>query len=205
MKLSRDLWLQIEPLLTAALDMEAGARTAWLAGLDATHPEAAPVLRRMLETHERAERSRELETVPRLAPFPGWSSAHAAGARIGPFELVRPLGHGGMGEVWLARQADGRVERDVALKLPSLYQQGEVWRERFRRERDILAKLEHPHIARLYDAGVTEAGQPWLAMEFVEGLSLSEHVVSRSLSTKPAWTRRMPRMHRPISRAWAGA
>ena len=135
----------------------------------------------MLEAHERAERSRELETVPRLAAVPDWSSAHAPGATVGPFELVRPLGHGGMGEVWLARQADGRVEREVALKLPALYQQGEVWRERFRRERDILAKLEHPHIARLYDAGVTEAGQPWLAMEFVEGLTLSEHVASRSL------------------------
>jgi eukaryotic-like serine/threonine-protein kinase len=182
LKLSRDLWLQVEPLLTTALDMEAAARPAWLASLDATHPEAAPVLRRMLEAHERAERSRELETVPRLAPVPAWSSAHAPGATIGPFELVRPLGHGGMGEVWLARQADGRVEREVALKLPAMHQQGEVWRQRFRRERDILARLEHPHIARLYDAGVTDAGQPWLAMEFVAGLSLSEHAAARALA-----------------------
>ena len=182
MKLSRELWLKVEPLFATALEMEVSARDAWLAGLDATQPEAAPILRRMLETHERAERSREMETVPRLAASPGWSSAHAPGARIGPFELVRPLGHGGMGEVWLARQADGRIEREVALKLPALHQQGEVWRERFRRERDILASLEHPNIARLYDAGVTESGQPWLAMEFVAGLSLSDHLSSRSLS-----------------------
>jgi tRNA A-37 threonylcarbamoyl transferase component Bud32/tetratricopeptide (TPR) repeat protein len=178
-KVSRDLWLQLEPLLTAALEMEASARAAWLEGIDATHPEIAPVLRRMLLSHERAERSRELETVPRLAPVPDWSSGHGPGARIGPFELVRPLGRGGMGEVWLARQADGRIARDVALKLPALHQQGEVWRERFRRERDILARLEHPHIARLYDAGVSESGQPWIAMEFIAGLSLSEHVASR--------------------------
>jgi tRNA A-37 threonylcarbamoyl transferase component Bud32/tetratricopeptide (TPR) repeat protein len=182
MKLSRDLWLQVEPLLTTALDMELSARPEWLARIEATHPEAAPILRRMLESDARAERSRELETVPRLAPAPEWKSAYGAGARIGPFEIIRPLGHGGMGEVWLARQADGRVERVVALKLPALSQQGEVWRERFRRERDILARLEHPHIARLYDAGVTDAGQPWLAMEFVEGPSLSEHMASRSLS-----------------------
>ena len=162
--------------------MDGPARLAWLAGIDATHAEAAPLLRRMLETHDRAERSGELETVPRLVPSPAWSSAHVPGARIGPFELLRPLGHGGMGEVWLARQADGRVERDVALKLPVIHQQGEVWRERFRRERDILAKLEHPHIARLYDAGITEAGQPWLAMEYVAGLTLSEHVASRAHS-----------------------
>jgi tetratricopeptide (TPR) repeat protein len=179
LKLARDLWLQIEPLLTKALDMQPSARSAWLAGIDVTHPELAPLLRRMIQSHERAERSGELETVPRLASAPEWTSAHAPGMRIGPFELIRALGRGGMGEVWLARQADGRVERDVALKLPALHQQGEVWRERFRRERDILAKLEHPHIARLYDAGLSEAGQPWLAMEFVAGLSLSQHVTSR--------------------------
>ena len=179
MKLSRELWLQVEPLLAAALEMDPRARADWLGALEATHAEAAPVLRRMLETHERAERNRELETVPRIASTPGWPSTHAPGERVGPFELIRPLGHGGMGEVWLARQADGRVARDVALKLPALHQQGDVWRERFRRERDILARLEHPHIARLYDAGVTDSGQPWLAMEFVAGLSLSEHVESR--------------------------
>jgi hypothetical protein len=182
MKVSRELWAQVEPLLTAALDMEPALRAAWLAQVDATHPEAAPVLRRMLETHDRAVISHELETVPKLAPGPAWSSAHRTGERIGPFELVRPLGRGGMGEVWLARQADGRVARDVALKLPMLSLQDDVIGERFRRERDILARLEHPHIARLYDAGVTESGQPWLAMEYVEGLPLSEHVASRSLS-----------------------
>ncbi|APV52091.1 hypothetical protein BWI17_21920 [Betaproteobacteria bacterium GR16-43] len=182
MKLSRDLWLQVEPLLNTALDMDASERVAWLERVDTTHPEAAPLLRRMLETHERAERARELETVPRLAPAPEWSSAYAPGTRIGPFELLRPLGHGGMGEVWLARQADGRVEREVALKLPALHQSGETWRERFRRERDILARLVHPNIARLYDAGVTESGQPWLAMEFVEGHTLSAYVTSRSLT-----------------------
>ncbi len=179
MKLSLELWLQVEPLLVEALEMEAAARAAWLANLDATRPEVARILRRMLEAHDRAESSRELETVPRLAPVPNWSSAHGAGEGVGPFELVRPLGRGGMGEVWLARQADGHVEREVALKLPALHQQGEVWRERFRRERNMLAKLEHPHIARLYDAGLTETGQPWLAMEFVEGLSLSAHVASK--------------------------
>jgi eukaryotic-like serine/threonine-protein kinase len=182
MKLSRELWLQVEPLFAVAIEMDESARAAWLAGLDTTHPEAAPVVRRMLDTHGRAEHSRELETVPKLAPSPGWSSAYVPGARIGPFELIRPLGRGGMGEVWLARQADGRIERVVALKLPTLNQQVEVLAERFRRERDFLAKLEHPNIARLYDAGVTPDGQPWLAMEFVEGLSLIEHAALHALS-----------------------
>ena len=181
MKISRETWLEVEPLLSGALEMEAAERAIWLSGLDASHPAAATLVRAMLATHDRAERGRELETVSRLAPPPPWSSAHSPGARIGPFELVRPLGHGGMGEVWLARQADGRVERDVALKLPAMHLLGETGRERFRRERDILARLGHPHIARLYDAGVTDAGQPWLAMEYVEGLSLVEHTRAQSL------------------------
>jgi eukaryotic-like serine/threonine-protein kinase len=180
--ISPDLWLRVEPLLTAALEMPESERGAWLDGLEATQPEAAALLRKLVDADQRAERDRALETVPRLAPAAPWSSSHVPGERIGPFELIRPLGHGGMGEVWLARQADGRLERNIALKLPAVNQRSEVWRERFQRERDILAKLEHPHIARLYDAGVTDAGQPWLAMEFVEGESLSDYVASRSPS-----------------------
>ena len=183
MNISRDLWQQIDPLLTDALDMEDSARAAWLQRLDQTHPQLTPMLRKMLAAHDRAERSRELETVPRLAPAPPLSSAFAVGARIGPFALVRPLGRGGMGEVWLARQADGRVEREVALKLPTIYLHSEVWRERFRRERDILAKLTHPNIARLFDAGVSDEegsrGQPYLAMECIEGESFTDYVTQR--------------------------
>ncbi len=180
MKLSRELWLKVEPLLTTALEMDAGARAGWLEGLRATHPEEAPVLERMLATHERAELAREMETVPKLAPAP--SSTFREDERIGPFRLLRLIGRGGMGEVWLAEQADGRLTRQVALKLPTAHERGEVWAERFRRERDILAKLAHPNIARLYDAGASEAGQPWLAMEYVEGESITAYMDSRRLA-----------------------
>jgi tetratricopeptide (TPR) repeat protein len=182
MKLSRKLWLQVEPLLTTALEMNAAERAAWLEALGASNPEVAPLLRRMLDTHERAERAGDMETVPRLAPSPPASSPHSPADRIGPFRLLRQVGRGGMGEVWLAEQADGRVERQVALKLPALHLQGGVWDERFRRERDILARLTHPNIARLYDAGVAENGQPYLAMEYVEGESLTDYVTSHALA-----------------------
>jgi len=162
--------------------MDAAAREAWVAGLDATHPDAAPALRRLLAAHERGDRSGELETISRHGPGPGWPGDHAAGGRIGPFELVRLLGRGGMGEVWLARQVDGRVQREVALKLPAMFQAGDAWRERFARERDILARLEHPHIARFHDAGVADSGQPWLAMECVFGRTILEHAAERSLA-----------------------
>ena len=186
MNISRELWQQINPLLTDAFELDGQAREAWLQGLDQTHPLLTPMLRKMLAAHDRAERSRELETVPRLAPPPPRSSAFAVDARIGPFALMRPLGRGGMGEVWLVRQADGRVEREVALKLPTIYLHSEVWRERFRRERDILARLAHPNIARLFDAGVSDEegsrGQPYLAMEYIEGESLTDFVTQQKSS-----------------------
>ncbi len=185
MNISPELWRQIDPLLTDAFKMEDGARALWLAALDKTHPQLTPLLRKMLATHEHAERSQELETVPKLAPAPP-PSAFAAGARVGAFILVRLLGRGGMGEVWLASQADGRVERQVALKLPTTYEHSEVLRERFRRERDILAKLAHPNIARLFDAGISEAqgsrGQPYLAMEYIEGEALNDFVSTQKSS-----------------------
>ena len=186
MKIPRELWQQIEPMFTDALEMDPGAREAWLSGLDNTHPQLSPALRKLLATHERAAHGRELETVPRLAPPPPPSSGFANNQLIGPFKLLKQIGRGGMGEVWLAEQTDGRVERQVALKLPTIYLHSDVWRERFRRERNILAKLNHPHIAKLYDAGVSEAegskGQPYLAMEFVEGESFAEYVNTRKLT-----------------------
>ncbi|HEX5128112.1 MAG TPA: serine/threonine-protein kinase, partial [Usitatibacter sp.] len=182
MRVSPELWARLAPLLDSALDMDRSAREAWLDGLAGTQPDLAPALRRLVEHHERAERLGELETVPRLVSPPPWSSLHAAGDSVGPFRLLRVLGHGGMGEVWLARQVDGRVDREVALKLPDLHGAAPYWRERFRRERDILARLGHPRIARLYDAGVTDAGQPWLAMEYVEGIGLAQYVERHALS-----------------------
>jgi len=179
MKIPPDTWKRLEPLLADGLELEIPARTAWLDGLRASHPDLAPLLERMLATHDRVERAHELETVPRLAPPP--PSRFTAGDRVGPFRLVRSLGRGGMGEVWLAAQADGRLEREVAVKLPTMLDAGDMRAERFGRERDILAKLVHPNIARLYDAGAGEDGQPYLAMEFVEGVAFDAYVKREGL------------------------
>lgn len=91
------------------------------------------------------------------------------GARVGPYELIRLLGSGGMAEVWLARRADGAFKRDVALKLPLFTRRRKDLAQRFVHERDILASLEHPNIARFYDAGVDADGLPYLSMEYVRG------------------------------------
>jgi serine/threonine-protein kinase len=98
-----------------------------------------------------------------------------AGQRVGPYLLEKRLGSGGMGEVWLATRTDGSLNRQIALKLPHIHLFAATVRRRFERERDILAALSHPHIAQLYDAGVDSAQHPYLAMEWVDGVSIVEH------------------------------
>src|ERR1700726_5171201 len=105
---------------------------------------------------------------------PVGASGLNAGDFVGPYQLIRLLGAGGMAEVWLARRADGAFKREAALKLPRLSGLRADVEERFARECDILASLEHPHIARLYDAGGDPNGFPYLSMEYVEGQPLTE-------------------------------
>lgn len=189
MKITKQQWAKIGPLLNTALELDATTREQWLEGIVRTDAEIAPLLKQILATHDQAERASALETVPKLAPPPPSSlpSFFHPGDMIGAYRLVLPLGRGGMGEVWLADQADGRITRQVALKLPTQVQHLEVWRRRFQRERDILAKLTHPNIARLFDAGVDEKlsrigiGQPYLALEYVEGKPLNEYVDAKLL------------------------
>jgi serine/threonine-protein kinase len=88
---------------------------------------------------------------------------------------VTPLGRGGMSSVWVAERADGLIKRRVALKLPHVSWASPDLAQRMTRERDILASLEHPGIARLYDAGVAEDGRPYLALELVDGKPIDEY------------------------------
>src|SRR6266850_7781110 len=97
------------------------------------------------------------------------------GAAVGPYGIERELGSGGMGAVWLARRSDGLIKRPVALKLPHTGPHGRHLAQRFASERDILAELAHPNIARLYDAGFSDDGQPFLALEYLAGAPLIEY------------------------------
>jgi eukaryotic-like serine/threonine-protein kinase len=103
------------------------------------------------------------------------------GRRIGAYQLLTCLGRGGMGEVWRARRADRQFEKEVAIKLVRVGYASNFVLQRFRAERQILATLEHPNIARLIDGGVTEEGQPYLVMELVEGQPIDQYCESQSL------------------------
>ncbi len=103
--------------------------------------------------------------------------------RIGPYELDRLLGRGGMGAVYLAHRADGQFEQKVAIKLIDLPLATDLFRERFRQERQILAELQHPYVARLLDGGVTPQGDLYLVMEYVDGVPIHRFCEEQRLST----------------------
>jgi len=179
MALSIPQMARMSQLLEEALALDAAARRLWLGRLALEHQDLAPALRAALLPEEApAGNLQALMSLPKFGAEEGANTPAASGlksgARVGPYELIRLLGAGGMAEVWLARRADGAFKRDVALKLPMRNRLQAGLEARFARERDILASLEHPHIARLYDAGVEPDGSPYLAMEYVQGAPLTE-------------------------------
>jgi serine/threonine protein kinase/Tol biopolymer transport system component len=163
-------------MLDEALPLDAAGRRAWLDKLSPEYQELTQYLRAaLLPGDAQAAELTSLSTLPKLGADNHEGSVASglqSGARVGPYQLIRLLGAGGMAEVWLARRADGAFNREVALKLPLLTKLRADLEPRFARERDILASLEHPHIARLYDAGIDPKGLPYLAMEYVQGQPL---------------------------------
>lgn len=174
----------VSRLLDEALPLDANARAQWLGALPAEHERLAPVLSRLL-LEESAARSGGL--LGRPPPLEGRDAQEllspVSGERVGPYRLIRELGRGGMGAVWLADRADGAYTRRVAVKLPRLSWAPEL-AGRIRRERDLLAALEHPNIARLYDAGVDALGRPYLALEYVEGRAIDRFCRESDLSVR---------------------
>ncbi len=112
------------------------------------------------------------------------SGGVTAGLRLGPFQLVREIGRGGMGAVWLAERADGEFRQQVAIKLIRGGWDAAETQQRFRAERQILAGLQHPNIAHLVDGGVTTDGRPWLALEYVDGIDLRQWCDTRTLELR---------------------
>jgi eukaryotic-like serine/threonine-protein kinase len=158
-------------LLDEALDLDPGQSEAWLTALPEAHRHLLPQLREMLAEHRSKRRAGFMTGGPKLASGATDETLARPDDRVGPYRLIREIGRGGMGTVWLAERADGSLKRQVAVKLPRLAW-GASLAERMARERDIGALLEHPNIARLYDAGVDASGRPYLALEYIDGQPL---------------------------------
>ncbi|WP_064747985.1 serine/threonine-protein kinase [Lysobacter antibioticus] len=163
-------WQRLSPLLDALLELEPAARAERLAELRADDAGLAAELSELIALEDDHQDFLSEPLVPTQH-----TGAMRPGTEVGSYRLESLLGEGGMGQVWLASRADGLYQRRVALKLlrPGLADTN--LRSRFTRERQILARLAHPHIARLLDAGVTRDGLPYLALEYVEGEPITDY------------------------------
>jgi len=176
--IDRSRWPVLSPLLDELLDLPAAERDARLAATRQLDPALADELAPWLSELSGLDQSAFLQA-PALPPPPG-----LAGQVVGAYRLVRELGRGGMGSVWLAQRIDGRYEGEVAIKFLDSGLFSAAGAERFAREGSIMARLAHPHIARLLDAGhVAHAGpaQPYLVLEYVPGEPIDTYCSQHAL------------------------
>src|SRR5580692_8285109 len=169
--------LRVEAIFHEAIAVPLDARAKLVAALSDGDPDLAAEVHSLLK----ASAAEETESASRSTLSADPKSA-AEARRIGPYQVDSLLGRGGMGAVYLAYRADGHFEQKVAIKLIDLPLATDVFRERFRQERQILAGLQHPYIARLLDGGVTQNGDLYLAMEYVDGVPIHTFCNQQHLS-----------------------
>ncbi|MFL5579076.1 MAG: tetratricopeptide repeat protein [Gemmatimonadaceae bacterium] len=172
---------EVESVFESALDLATTERAAWLAARCAGDAELRREVDSLLAAHATPDGPLERG----VAAFAGLLAAERADRvdhveramgerRIGPYRVIRELGRGGMGVVYLAERADGAFHRQVAIKLLRASPDADELHRRFLAERQILAALDHPHIARLLDGGTADGQLPYLVMEYVDGLPITE-------------------------------
>jgi len=176
-----DRWRRLESLFFAALELDPGARSVFLNQSCGADPEMRLEVENLLGAAGKplTDLRRPVEDAARKVVQDG-----ATSRRVGAYELVGLLGEGGMGLVYLARRADDQYRRQVAIKLmhAGLGHNPDMLR-RFRAERQILANLDHPNIARLLDGGITTEGSPYLVMEYIDGVPIDDYCRRAQLGT----------------------
>ncbi len=179
-------WKKVEELLDAALELEPPERRGFLDEVGASSLELRREVESLLAGEPQVDGFLAGMALALSADFfaDGEDSEERAGQTVGRYRIIREIGRGGMGAVFLAERSDGEFQQEVALKV--------VWRSfadsdlarRFRQERQILASLNHPNIAWLLDGGVSAEGEPFLAMEYVAGVRIDDYCDGRSLATE---------------------
>src|SRR4051812_4682412 len=172
-------WMRLSPLFDELMELDMPARAQRLQELAREDARLAADLRTLLDEDARASGLLD-DGVAAIAPtlVAGLAAgapqpALAPGTAVGPYRIVRLLGRGGMGEVYLAQRSEPGFEQQVALKLLKRGMDSDEVLRRFVQERRILAQLSHPHVARFLDGGVGVDGRPYFAMEFVDGSTLT--------------------------------
>jgi serine/threonine protein kinase/tetratricopeptide (TPR) repeat protein len=175
-------WARVEELFHAALERPVEQRRAWIdaqAQIPAEVREEARSLLDALDAHQQLSSNRSEDSKQTDGAEPSRLSG-----RLGPYEIEKPIGAGGMGAVYLAHRADGQFEQQVAIKVMGLHLAGENFLKTFRNERQVLANLRHPNITRLIDGGVAQSGEPYLVMEYIAGETLERYCDSRRLQVE---------------------
>lgn len=179
--IDRQRWLAASPFLEQALDLPAEQRSLWLQQLKSQSPEIAADVMRLLAA-EAADEFRSFLNVSSAPETAAPAKFPQRGESIGNYRVLEEIGRGGMAVVYLAERADGLFQQRVALKLLRFGAVASLGGRHFDQERQILASLNHPGIARLIDGGVTPAGVPYLTMEYVRGVTLDHHCDTHRLS-----------------------
>jgi serine/threonine protein kinase len=175
-------WLRLSPLLDEILDSDAAARARRIAALRDEDAALADEMAALIDRLAQMDTEAFLERPALLREADDLAQASLVGEAVGAYTIERELGQGGMGSVWLARRTDGRFEGHVAIKFlnAGLVARGGV--ERFAREGSILARLAHPNIAKLLDAGVSGGGaRPYLVLEYIAGVTIDRYCEDRAL------------------------
>jgi serine/threonine protein kinase/Flp pilus assembly protein TadD len=178
--LPAERFARLEEVFKAAVDRPAGEREALLAAVAREDPGLAAEVERFLAADGRAGRFLEDAIEAGAAGM----VEGEIGRRLGPYRLVRELGRGGMGSVYLAERDDREIEQRVAVKLLHRGLETVEFLERFRTERQILARLDHPAIARLFDGGTTDDGRPYFLMEWIDGQPIDAHCDAAGLPVR---------------------
>ncbi len=175
-------WLRIEYLFYAALELEPDDRSPFLDEACGGDAELRREVESLLQSSGQTIgflREPVMQAVQEIT-----AEEELSGKRIGAYQLLRVIGEGGMGKVYLAARADDLYQKQVAIKtVQGGHEQSRAMLLRFRSERQILANLDHPNIARLIDGGITEAGLPYLVMEYVNGIRVDDYCRINKLGT----------------------
>ena len=177
--LSPNRWRAISPYLDEALEIPPEQRATWLASLRTQDAALAADLQTLLDEHEVVHKSHFLEHA--ILESGAVLTQSLTGQVVGAYRLLELIGQGGTGSVWLAERCDGRFKGRAAVKLLNIALIGRAGEERFSREGTFLARLRHPGIAHLIDAGVSASGQPYLVLEHVDGQSIDRYCDEHAL------------------------
>src|SRR5579883_1372310 len=180
-----EAWRRVGELFHEALGLPSGERTQWVTAACSDDGDLCREVLSLLESDRAAADGFVASQVQsEVVALHEEQVQSRAGMRAGPYRLVREIGRGGMGAVYLARRDDEQYEIDVAVKLVTPGMDTQFVLQRFRRERQILANLTHPNIARLLDGGTTDDGLPYIVMEYIDGEWLTTYSEQRNLSVE---------------------